>query len=74
MFPHDAFMVRLSRDLYNERLQEAEAARRVARNRTETGVGLTDRLAVQIGDMLISLGHQIKHQRDWQATARSSRA
>ncbi|MEZ4834827.1 MAG: hypothetical protein R2873_23050 [Caldilineaceae bacterium] len=44
-------MVRLSRDSYNERLQEAEAARRAARNHTETGVGLTDRLAVQIGEI-----------------------
>lgn len=72
MIPHD--MMILGRETYNERLQAAEMERRVARNRRESGVSLTDRLAVQIGDMLIHLGNQIKHQRDWQTSTRSGRA
>jgi hypothetical protein len=35
---------------------------------------VSGRIASRIGDLLINLGHQLKHQQDWQTDARSSRA
>ena len=71
MFPYDVMMI--GRDVYQERLADAEMARRAASQRPETP-SVTGRIANRIGDLLINLGHQLKHQQDWQTDARSSRA
>ncbi|MBI1298197.1 hypothetical protein GC175_24950 [bacterium] len=71
MFPYDVIMI--GRDVYQERLADAERARRAASQRPATS-GVTGRIANRIGDLLIDLGHQLKHQQDWQTDARSSRA
>jgi hypothetical protein len=71
MFPYDVIMI--GRDVYQERLADAEMERRAASLRT-TSPGVTGRIANRIGDLLINLGHQLKHQQDWQTDARSSRA
>ncbi len=70
MFPYEMMM--LGREVYQERLDAAEMARRIARQ-PGTNVSLTDRIADHVGDLLINLGQQLKHQRDWQTDARSSR-
>jgi hypothetical protein len=71
MFPYDVIMI--GREMYQERLADAEMGRRAASQRTATP-GVTGRIANRIGDLLIDLGHQLKHQQDWHNNARSSRA
>ena len=70
MFPYEIMMI--GREVYQERLDAAQMARRAARQ-PGANVGLTDRIADHVGDLLINLGQHLKHQRDWQTNARSSR-
>lgn len=71
MVPYETILV--GREIYEERLARAAAERRAYHLRKDAP-SLFDRTALYLGERLIDLGERLKHQHNWETTARSGRA